>query len=179
MPFEKILKLKICRRKTYSYVTLMCSQMSVFQFPFLATSQRNGGCRRHPHRRERLMEIGKRSHVRNWHKNYNDDLTDQFPYLIRPELLGNKLLFQTQNIWFLTPYNRAAYLWQWEHILTTIGATNNLTELLCIIKIKKLWYDFSHQISISIAFMTLPFNSKNNGFNLCSGLGLMYTFLWY
>ena len=24
--------------------------------------------------------------------------------------------------------------------------------------------------------MTLPFNSKNNGFNLCSGLGLMYLF---
>ena len=42
------------------------------------------------------MEIGRQSHARNWHKNYNGYLTDQFPHLIRPELLGNILLFQTQ-----------------------------------------------------------------------------------
>ena len=26
------------------------------------------------------------------------------------------------------------------------------------------------------AFLKLPFNSKNHGFNLCSGLGFMYLF---
>ena len=43
------------------------------------------------------MEIGRQSHARNWHKNYNGYLMDQFPHLIRPELLGNiLLLFQAQ-----------------------------------------------------------------------------------